>query len=50
MHVNWRPPFLASLPVSSLTDLHGHAFLGRRPRLGLACDWVWWNVPHGPLK
>jgi hypothetical protein len=45
-----KPRHCIAPPASSLTDLHGHAFLGRRPRLGLACDWVWWNVPHGPLK
>lgn len=32
------------------TDLHNFAFLGKNPRLGCASDWVWFNVPHGPLK
>ena len=33
-----------------LPDLHSFAFFGRRPRLGLVCDWVWFNVPHGPKQ
>ena len=31
-------------------DLHNFAFLGNSGRIGLACDWVWFNVPHGPQK
>ena len=32
------------------TDLHNFAFLGKNPDIGTASDWVWFNVPHGPLK
>ena len=51
-----RPPedlcifVLASLHAGFTTDLHNFAFLGKNPRLGCASDWVWFNVPHGPLK
>jgi hypothetical protein len=60
--LNDRPAFLAGLAAEegggegaggaglSLGDLHSFAFWGRRPRLGLACDWVWFNVPHGPKQ
>ena len=33
-----------------LDHLHAYSFFGRRPRLGLMCDWVWFNVPHGPKQ
>ena len=24
--------------------------MGPNPTIGTACDWVWFNVPHGPQK
>ena len=39
-----------AVAVGFTTDLHNFAFLGKNPYLGCASDWVWFNVPHGPLK
>lgn len=37
-------------PADLRKDLHNFSFLGSSGRIGLACDWVWFNVPHGPQK
>ena len=36
--------------LAGFNDLRNFTFLGPSGRLGMACDWVWFNVPQGPQK